>query len=251
MTESFDRWMAALEARHLAELRFAEVTRALRALSSSYVERRGRLADGAALSGAGKRAAFALFYGPLHYLLLQAIVGTIPAARDVAGHIVDLGCGTGVAGAAWALACHARPSLLGLDRHPWAAAEANWTYHTLGIDGRARIADLVSSRLPRADAYLAAFILNELPDEARHVVLSGLLDRARRGAPVLIVEPLAKATVPWWPTAAREVLAAGGRADEWRVEVALPEVVARLDRAAGLRHRQVSGRSLWIGRAAC
>ena len=38
-------------------------SRALRALSSTYVERRQKIADGAA--GAGKRAAFALFYGPL------------------------------------------------------------------------------------------------------------------------------------------------------------------------------------------
>ena len=250
-TEPFERWVAALEARHLAELRFAEVTRALRALSSNYVERRNRLADGAALSGAGKRAAFALFYGPLHYLLLRAIAATLPAASSVAGHILDLGCGTGAAGAAWALACPARPSLTGLDRHPWAASETNWTYHGLGLRGRARAVDLVTSRLPRADAYLAAFFLNELPDPARRNILSSLLDRARQGASVLIVEPLAKTAVPWWPEAVGEVLAAGGRADEWRVEVTLPDVVSRLDRAAGLRHRQLSARSLWIGRAAC
>ena len=53
----------------------------LRALSSTYVERRGRLGDGAALSGAGKRAAFALFYGPLHYLLIREIVRALPDAR--------------------------------------------------------------------------------------------------------------------------------------------------------------------------
>ena len=50
--ESPDRFAAyyeALEARHLAELTFAEVRRALQALSSVYVERRGRMADGAAL----------------------------------------------------------------------------------------------------------------------------------------------------------------------------------------------------------
>ena len=251
MTDAFDGWMAALEARHLGELRFADVTRALRALSSNYVERRGRLEDGAALSGAGKRAAFALFYGPLHYLLLQAIVTTLPAAIDVAGPIVDLGCGTGTAGAAWAVGCRVRPSLIGLDRHPWAAAETNWTYHAMGLRGRARVADIVTSPFPRAAAYLAAFVLNELRDDARRAILSSLLDRARRGASVLVVEPLAKTAVPWWPAATRDVLAAGGRADEWRVDVTLPDVVAKLDRAAGLRHRQVSGRSLWIGRVAC
>jgi hypothetical protein len=52
--------MADLEARHLADLEFREVSKALRALSSTYVERRDRLAAGAALGTAGKRAAFAL-----------------------------------------------------------------------------------------------------------------------------------------------------------------------------------------------
>src|SRR5216117_1184869 len=96
--ERFDRWMHALEARHLAELTFPEVSRALRALSSAYVERRRKLAEGAALAGAGKRAAFALFYGPIHFLLVREIVRAIaPSALSVAT-IVDLGCGTGSAG---------------------------------------------------------------------------------------------------------------------------------------------------------
>src|SRR5437899_2677183 len=60
MDDRLAAWMAALEARHLAELTFSEVSRALRALSSAYVERRAKLARGAALDGAGKRAAFAL-----------------------------------------------------------------------------------------------------------------------------------------------------------------------------------------------
>src|SRR5258708_12196032 len=67
-------WLAALEARHLASLTRPELTRALRALSSCYVERRERLTSGAALEGAGKRAAFALFYGPLHFLTVTALV---------------------------------------------------------------------------------------------------------------------------------------------------------------------------------
>src|SRR5438093_11388745 len=55
--DRFDRWVAGLEARHLADLRFSDVSGALRAVSSAYVERRGKLAQGAAPSGAGKRAA--------------------------------------------------------------------------------------------------------------------------------------------------------------------------------------------------
>ena len=69
MEGRFPDWIAALEARHLANLRVPEVTRALRALSSAYVERRRRPASSGgarpnvlgALDSAGKRAAFALF----------------------------------------------------------------------------------------------------------------------------------------------------------------------------------------------
>src|SRR5436190_14944045 len=110
--ERFDRWLAALERRHLANLTFAEVSRALRALSSAYVERRGPVALGRALSGEGKRAAFALFYGPLHYLLTREIIDAV-APRSVQT-VVDLGCGTGAAGAAFAAR---RPSIVGIDRH--------------------------------------------------------------------------------------------------------------------------------------
>lgn len=39
----FDGWLAALEARHMSDMRFSDVVRALRALSSTYVERRTRL----------------------------------------------------------------------------------------------------------------------------------------------------------------------------------------------------------------
>src|SRR5258705_13345912 len=123
--------MRALEARHLAELQFAEVSRALRALSSAYVERRTRLREGVALSGAGKRAAFALFYGPLHFLIVQHIVRALGA--DEIGlkpdtTIVDLGCGTGAAGAAWGAESSRTTHVIGIDLHPWATAEAAETY---------------------------------------------------------------------------------------------------------------------------
>src|SRR5215211_5234950 len=96
----FASYMKVLEERQLADLRFPEVTRALRALSSAYVERReSALADHKALDGAGKRAAFAMYYGPLHFLLVQHIIKEIGASFRP-GTCVDLGCGTGVAGAA-------------------------------------------------------------------------------------------------------------------------------------------------------
>jgi hypothetical protein len=82
-SDAFVAWLASLETKHLRELTFREVSRSLRALSATYVERRHRLVEGAALSGRGKRAAFALFYGPLHHLLVAHIVRALPSALDV------------------------------------------------------------------------------------------------------------------------------------------------------------------------
>src|SRR3981081_2014114 len=124
-------WLQSLEERHLADLTLSEAARALRALSSCYVERRAKRARGGALDSAGKRAAFALFYAPLHFLVTREIVRALDRSRPVA-RLLDLGCGTGVAGAAWALEC-GDATVHGVDRHPWAVAEANWTYRTLTL----------------------------------------------------------------------------------------------------------------------
>ncbi len=223
------------------------MSRALRALSSAYVERRGRLAEGAALSGAGKRAAFALFYGPLHYLLVREIVRVLPGVASAPPTLVDLGCGTGAAGAAWAEACAKPPRVIGIDRHPWALTEAAWTYRAFGLDARTRQGDAAIAPLPKAPAsILAAFAMNELADAPRDALLEKLIARAGEGDRLLIVEPVAGFVARWWGRWRERVLAAGGRADEWRVRVELPPIVAKLDRAAGLNHRELKGRSLWL-----
>jgi SAM-dependent methyltransferase len=244
----FSAWIAALEARHLAELTFPEVSRALRALSSAYVERRARLAAGAALSGAGKRAAFALFYGPLHYLLMSHIVRELPGAAEGSPTIIDLGCGTGASGSAWAAACRARPRVVGVDRHPWALGEASATYRSFGVNAQTRQGDIATAPLPKGPAsILAAFTVNELPDDSRDQLLQQLLERASQGDRVLIVEPVARFVARWWGGWRQAFEQAGGRADEWRVRADLPAIVKKLDRAAGLDHREITGRSLWIG----
>jgi hypothetical protein len=240
-----DAWIASLEARHLADLRFAEVARALRALSSTYVERRSRLPDGAALAGAGKRAAFALFYGPLHYLAVQAIVDALGAALPRGAPLVDLGCGTGAAGAAWASALGARAPVVAIDRSGWALDEAKWTFRHCGLTARLRRGDFVETRWPPGPAaFLAACAVNELPPPSRARLLTRLAARAASGQPVLVVEPLARGVAPWWPEWTRALAALGGRADEWRFRVDLPPIVARLDRAAGLDHRELKARSI-------
>ncbi len=247
MTAAIDAWLSALETRHLADLTFPEVSRSLRALSATYVERRDRLREGAALSGAGKRAAFALFYGPLHYLLISQVVPRLPGATAGAAQLVDLGCGTGAAGAAWAGACAKRPQIVGIDRHPWALSEAARTYRELGFRARTTRADAAKAPLPKSPALiLAAFTVNELSDDARDTLLRRFLERAAHGDRVLVVEPLAGFVARWWNRWTQAFADAGGRADEWRCRVELPPIVAKLDRAAGLDHRELTGRSLFL-----
>ena len=50
----------------------------------------------------------------------------------------------------------------------------------------------------------------------------------------------------WWGSWQLAFAAAGGRADEWRFHVELPPIVAKLDKAAGLNHRELKGRSLFL-----
>jgi SAM-dependent methyltransferase len=243
---ALQNWLAELENRHLADLTFAEVSRALRALSSAYVERRNVLASGAPLDGAGKRAAFALFYGPLHFLL----VDTIARALQIEGRgrevLVDLGCGTGAAGAALGAAA-SMPRVIAMDRSQWALDEARRTYREFGLKPVLRRGDVTATRLPSEPAtFLAAFVMNELPAVARDDLLARLFDRAARGDRVLIVEPIAGFVALWWNPWRDRVLAAGGRADEWRVRAELPPFVARLDRAAGLDHQQLTARTTWL-----
>ncbi|PYT13017.1 MAG: hypothetical protein DMF51_11820 [Acidobacteria bacterium] len=245
--DRFNAWFEALEARHLSLLTFAEVRRGLQALSSLYVERRKRLVAGAALEGSGKRAAFALFYAPLHFLLVRAIARALRAAEPPPRIIADIGCGTGAAGAAWALEAGVGCRIAGVDRSGWAVEEARWNYRVLGVSGRAFRGDVARAALPgKGGGILAAFTVNELQEDARAHLLQGLLAAARGGARVLVLEPIAGRAVPWWDSWSDAFRTAGGRDDRWRVPVDPPERLRLLDRAAGLDHRELTARSLWL-----
>jgi hypothetical protein len=239
------KWLAALDERHLADLTLSETARALRALSSCYVERRAKV--GAALDTKGKRAAFALFYAPLHFLVVREVVRAIPDSTTAIRHIHDLGCGTGSAGAAWAVEC-GQPRMDGVDRHPWAVAEANWTWRQLGLDGRAVQGDVDRVKLAgaRGDGILAAYTVNELPETTRDALLPRLLAAHERGARVLIVEPIARRMAPWWGAWEKAFAAAGGSAGEWRFQTPLPHRQRELGKAAGLDPRELTARSLWL-----
>ena len=237
----FSRWLESLDARYCRDLTFQEVRRGVQALSSLYVERRARLDRGAALDGAGKRAAFATYFGPLHVLLIREIVRALGAAARPIPSLLDLGCGTGVAGAAWASEVKPAPRVIGIDRNPWAAKEAAWTYGLFGLDGSGKALDVNTFKPPSGTAVVAAFILNELPEDVRERWRTSM-----RAGPTLVVEPIAKRLSPWWDDWAESFIADGGRADEWRFRVELPERLALMDKAAGLDHRELTGRSLWL-----
>lgn len=244
---NFQLFLGSLEKRHFSDLRFSEVTRALRALSSTYVERRTTaLPAQKALDGAGKRAAFALYYGPIHFVLVQNILVEVGAPKS-SGLVVDLGCGTGVAGAAVATATTPPARVVGIDTHPWALDEARFTYRELGLVSDVRRGSAAKTRIPQDASFIvAAFVVNELTDGDRQVLLASLQAAATRGASVLIVEPISLRISPWWNEWAGAFTKMGGRADEWRFRFDPPMIVKRLARASGLRPESLTARSLFV-----
>src|SRR5262245_36664761 len=240
------QWFEALEQRHLQTARFQDVRRGIQALSTLYVERRARVGRGTALDGAGKRAAFACYFAPVHFLLVREIVRALGAGASNVGTIVDLGCGTGSAGAAWALEIQPPARIIGVERNLWAGEEARWTFRQLGLRGSVVSPNLDTFEIPARAAVVAAFLLNEIPETTRDRLCAQFLRTANRGAPVLIVEPIAKRLLPWWESWTRIWTAAGGRSDEWRFPLKLPDRLAFLGKAAGLAHRDLRGRSLWL-----
>ncbi|HXV75897.1 MAG TPA: class I SAM-dependent methyltransferase [Candidatus Polarisedimenticolaceae bacterium] len=244
---TFLSWLQALAQRHLSNLSFAEVRRGIQALSAWYVERRDRARPGIAFDGRGKRAAFALFYTPLHYLTVAGIVEATGLAAERPTGILDLGCGTGPAGAAWSRGFSGGPvGVVGADTSGWTAGEARWNWARLGVPGTTRRSDLTRVRIGRRRAVVLAWVVNELSAGDRVRLAGTLVAAIERGASVLVVEPIARSVVPWWDEWTRLFERAGGRADTWRFACELPEPLRSLDRAAALDHRELTARSLCV-----
>ena len=260
LTFNVDSWLQALEARHGREMRRQDLLKAIRALSVRYVERRAEIGTRSPIDSAGKRAAFAGFFAPLHFVIAREILRAIGREMTARTRLLDLGCGTGVASAAWSLALDGRPSIVGIDRDRWALAEADWNWRQMGVRGRGRQDDLVrhatdASRptgrskdrpLHSPPGIVAGWSVNELASDARAALLIALMRLAASGAAVLIIEPIARRVSPWWTEWATAFRRAGGRDDEWRFETPLPERLAELSEAAGFRRDALTARSLWV-----
>ena len=154
-----------------------------------------------ALDTAGKRAAFALYYAPLHFIAVTEVVQALRATESAPSSIIDLGCGTGAAGAAWALAVGSTPTVTGIDRHPWAVSEARWTFSQLGMNGYAKQGDVdrVRASASRRERRSPPTRSTSCQMPHGHASSSRLCERAQRGGHVLILEPLARGVAPWWP----------------------------------------------------
>lgn len=266
MTDSrLDGWVEALIARHAAAFTRPELLKAIRALSARYVESRAGLPRRSPLDSAGKRAAFATFYAPLHFVTTGLVIQALDARLTQVRGILDLGCGTGPASAAWTLACAEPPAIAGVDRDAWTLAEARWNWAMLGLSGRAERGDMVAalarrtvSRRPassghvlrgipaRALGVVLAWSVNELDAAPRAALLDAVLRVAAQGPRVLVIEPVARSAAPWWREWAAAIVAAGGRSDEWAFDARLPRPLAALDSGAGFDRPYLKARSLCL-----
>jgi len=236
-----DEWIAgALE--RAAPLTFSEVRKGVQALSQRYVERRD---PGDALASPAKRAAFAAYFAPLHLATAYGVASALPEHVFAgAQRIVDLGAGSGAAGAGVALALGSTTPVVALDRSGFALAEARRTHAVFGLRGEVQRAQLPLGipKLARGEVAVLGWFLNECDEAARERVLGALERSLAAGARVLLLEPLAGRAVPWWDQVAARFATLGCASGSVRWTMQRPDFVARMDKAAHLDHRALGAR---------
>ena len=254
-----DAWIGSVLTRHRQAYSPAEFLKAVRALSARYVERRAQLPHQSPTDSAGKRAAFAAFFAPLHLLTVRAIVDASGLAQAPLDHVFDLGCGTGAAGAAWASAVTPAAAVTGVDKQGWCLDEARLTWRALNVAGRSVRGDMLAAaeklsrdasvkRRARVGVVLG-WSVNELDAPARSRLLPAIGALARAGHPLLIVEPLARGITPWWDEWASALASSGARAQDWKFDVELPPALAAVDDAAGFRREGLGARAIVLAPA--
>ena len=246
-------WLAAVVDRHEGPFASPEFLRAIRALSVRYVERRSELHEKNPLDSAGKRAAFAGFYAPLHFLVVRAIAQALGFGPGTFDAVLDLGCGTGVAAAALT-GVGSTSRITGIDRQAWTLDEARWNWQQLGLRGRTVRGDMVRSaenlaRHPIARRAATMIVLgwsvNELGASERSRVLASLMEAWRMGRAVLVIEPVSRRAVPWWDEWVASFASPETRVDDWAFPGRLPPPLDRLDEGAGFDRDALKARSLY------
>ena len=231
----------------MADLRPSEVHRAVRALSDDYVHRRHRVAH-QALEGRGKRAAFALFFSPLHFLVVREVARQLEIQSVPVARVLDLGCGTGAGGAAIGSTLDTSVFVTGIDRQGWTLEEASFTYRHFGLRHRTRRGDVgrLRERAEPDTLVLAAYTVNELATETRMGLLHWLCRTMTPRAPFLVIEPISKAVTPWWSEWTSALRPLGAVEREWIFRDPLPPRLRLMDRSAGLDHQVRKARTLWL-----
>ena len=246
---AFDTWIHDLETRHLSDLRFAEVSRALRALSSTYIERRATIHHGAC---AGRR---------------RETRRVCPVLRSPS--LLDR---QRKSSAAWTPACRTQPcwsisaaaraprerhgpqqdstsrQAIAIDRNPWAIAEAAHTYRHFGVRVRTQPGRYGFGHVAGCGGS-AGRILRSMSCLATLAIACSTASSSAPPAamPSSSIEPVARTVAPWW-SAWQSAFCSRWRTRRTNGASApqLPDIVAKLDRAAGLDHRELTARSLWI-----
>lgn len=241
-------WVTAAHERWAGSLTFRELRRGASAVSDLYVHKRQSSVTAKVADGRGKHAAFIVYYGGLHLLLVADWLRRTspPAALPV----VDVGCGPGVVGAAVARWCGA-PSLLAGDvvgRHLQAAA---WTAKHFGVPVKTRrgaLPGVLRGKGPQQPTlYTLGWVLNELDEDAVQECIQALAHRVEQGHGVMVWAPLSTRVTGWWSGLESAIRRTGVpmSAGIHRCRPERPPLIADLDRATRLKHDELGGRVLY------
>ncbi len=242
----FDAWAEESFARHAGALNFSELRKGVQAVQDVYgsgeigAERSRRLAE-----GAGKRAALATFFAQLSFLTMHHAAEMLDlTAWSPVRRVIDVGCGTGAAGTALALALGGIP-VEAVDRSGWALDEAVRTGRAFGLDVRRRRGDLpqVLGRPGRGELLVCAWTFRELDPEVRSSLRRTLEGALRRGARLVVAEEPGVAR-GWWQRLGATFAPHGVREEIIRVAIDRPKLVREIDRAARLDHQVLGARVL-------
>lgn len=249
--ERFDRWLEQNLERYQQTLTFTEIRKGVQALAELYSHQpppedlASRIID-----GQGKRAALATYYAALHFL-------TAYHAREMVGigegapvrRVIDLGSGSGAAGAAVAAGLAAPPRLLALDRSGWALDETRETWRAFGLSGQVQRVEL-PAHLPRCspgDLLCLGWIVSALEPASRRTLLRKLTAMVKRGLGLLLLEPAAVSAEQWWPTLREQLAPYGIREELVRVSIRRPRFIQDMDKAARQDHQVIGARVLASG----